>query len=169
MDRMTEDSASAAAYLVYEFERRAYPLSADVFTIGRDANSSIVVREPTVSRSHAEVRSEGDDFFVHATGATATRHNGAAVSAPVKLTDGDRIEVGSAEFTFRRGRLPLGVSIVDIASQPGTVADVMTKRDTITNPILGATKSPERTKSTAGMVVLLVILAGAAAYYFLMR
>ena len=170
MDRMNEDTINEAPYLVYEFERRAYPLSDAAFTIGRDAGSNIVVREPTVSRSHAEVRSEGDAYFVHAVGATVTRHNGTPVTTPVKLTDGDRIEVGSAEFTFRRGRLPLGVSIVDIASPVGHDPDVMTKRDTIKSPILGGSKaSGPKEKSAAGALILLGLLIAAVAYYFFMR
>ena len=167
---MNEDTISEAPYLVYEFERRAYPLSDAAFTIGRDASSNIVVREPTVSRSHAEVRPDGDAFFVHAVGATVTRHNGAPVTTPVKLTDGDRIEVGSAEFTFRRGRLPLGVSVVDIASPIGHDPDVMTKRDTIKSPILGGSKAGgEKEKSAVGTLVLVGLLVAAAAWYFFMR
>jgi len=167
---MNEDTINEAPYLVYEFERRAYPLSDAAFTIGRDASSHIVVREPTVSRSHAEVRPDGDAYFVHAVGATVTRHNGTPVTTPVKLTDGDRIEVGSAEFTFRRGRLPLGVSVVDIASPIGHDPDVMTKRDTIKSPILGASKAGgEKEKSAAGTLVLVGLLVAAAAYYFFMR
>lgn len=170
MESMNEDTAGDAPYLVYEFERKAYALSDAAFTIGRDAGSDIVVREPTVSRAHAEVRRDGDEYFVHAVGATATRHNGSPVTTPVKLTDGDRIEVGSAEFSFRRGRLPLGVSIVDAASPIGHDPDVMTKRDTITNPILGASKAPaEKKTSASGTLVLFAILLAAAGYYFLMR
>jgi pSer/pThr/pTyr-binding forkhead associated (FHA) protein len=169
MDRMNEDMTSEAPYLVYEFERRAYPLSDSAFTIGRDAASNIVIREPTVSRLHAEVRPQGDEYFLHATGSTVTRLNGSAVNAPVELSDGDRIEVGSAEFTFRRGRLPLGVSIVDMASPAGHDPDVMTKRVTISNPILGASKSTEKKKSATGTLVLFVILIVAAAYYLFMR
>lgn len=167
---MNEESASEAPYLVYEFERRAYPLSDAAFTIGRDAGSNIVVREPTVSRAHAEVRSEGEAYFVHAIGATVTRHNGAPVTIPVKLTDGDRIEVGSAEFTFRRGRLPLGVSIVDVGSPAEHLADAMTKRDTIKSPILGGNKAAAaREKSAVGTLFLVGLLIAAAAWYFLMR
>ncbi|MEO8578296.1 MAG: FHA domain-containing protein [Gemmatimonadales bacterium] len=167
---MNDDIMNEAPYLVYEFERRAYPLSDAAFTIGRDASSNIVVREPTVSRSHAEVRADGDGYFVHAVGATVTRHNGAPVTTPIKLTDGDRIEVGSAEFTFRRGRLPLGVSIVDIASPAGHDPDVMTKRDTIKSPILGGSKSSApKEKSAAGTLILVGLLIAAVAYYFFMR
>ena len=92
-------------YLVYEFERRAYPLSDAGFTIGRDAGSNIVVREPAVSRSHAEVRAEGGEYVLHTSGATGTRLNGHTVTTPKQLKDGDRIDIGTAELTFRRSKL----------------------------------------------------------------
>lgn len=170
MERMSEDPNQAQSYLVYEFERRAYPLTTDAFSIGRDAGSRIVIREPSVSRAHAEVRSEGDSYVLHANGPTGTKLNGEPVVAPEKLTDGDRIEVGSAELTFRRGRLPLGVSVVDLASPAGHDPDAMTKRDTITNPILASTPtSPDKKKSVPTTLLLLVVLVIAAAYFFMMR
>jgi pSer/pThr/pTyr-binding forkhead associated (FHA) protein len=170
MERMNDDSAQARCYLVYEFERRAYPLTGDTFSIGRDAGSRIVIREPSVSRAHAEVRSEGDQYVLHASGPTGTKLNGEPVISPESLTDGDRIEVGSAELTFRRGRLPLGVSVVDIASPAGHDPDAMTKRDTITNPILAPSPtSPERKKSGPTLLILLVVLVIVAGYFFLMR
>jgi len=170
MERMSEDPSQAQSYLVYEFERRAYPLTTDTFAIGRDAGSRIVIREPSVSRAHAEVRPDGDDYVLHASGPTGTKLNGAAVVAPEKLTDGDRIEVGSAELTFRRGRLPLGVSVVDLASPAGHDPDAMTKRDTITNPILASNPtSPEKKKGTPTTLLLLVVLLIAAGYFFLVR
>ena len=164
---MTADPMKPASYLVHEVERRAYPLSDGPFSIGRDASSGIVIREPAVSRSHAEVRPEGDGFVLSATGATGTRLNGTPVTAATKLTDGDRIEIGSAEITYREGRLPLGVSVVDTAAGPAHDPDAMNRRPTITNPILGATPAvPARKKNPAGMIVLLVILIGAAVWYF---
>src|SRR5215208_1210922 len=116
MDRMTADPMRPASYLVYEVERRAYPLSDSPFSIGRDASSGIVIREPAVSRSHAEVRPDGDGFVLTPVGATGTRVNGSPVSTAVKLSDGDGIEIGSVEITYREGRLPLGVSVVDTVS-----------------------------------------------------
>lgn len=169
MESMNADSEQAQCYLVYEFERRAYPLTADSFAIGRDAGSRIVIREPSVSRAHAEVRPDGDQYVLHASGPTGTKLNGAAVTTPEKLTDGDRIEVGSAELTFKRGRLPLGVSVVDVASPLGHDPDAMTKRDTITNPILASTPATaDKKKGAPTKLILLVILVMAAGYFFMM-
>jgi len=167
---MTADPMKPASYLVHEAERRAYPLNEGPFSIGRDASSGIVIREPAVSRSHAEVRPEGDGFVISATGATGTRVNGTPITTATKLTDGDRIEIGSAEITYREGRLPLGVSVVDMAAGPTQDPDAMTRRPTITNPILGAAPAaPAKKKSSAGPVVLLVILIAAAVWYFVGR
>jgi hypothetical protein len=37
-----------SAHLIYEFERRAYPVRNSLLTIGRDAGSHILIREPAV-------------------------------------------------------------------------------------------------------------------------
>lgn len=171
MDRTPDDSENGPSYLVYEFERRAYPLADTTFTIGRDASSDIVVREPSVSRNHAEVRSENGEFVVTSSGATGTLLNGQPVTGPSKLEDGDKIGVGTLEFTYRRGRLPLGVSVVDTMSADGHDPDAMTKRDTIKSPILGGTQTAPaaKTKSPAGTIVLFALLIGAAAWYLFFR
>jgi pSer/pThr/pTyr-binding forkhead associated (FHA) protein len=168
MQRNATEQEKATAYLVYEFERRAYPLAEDGFTIGRDAASDIVVREPSVSRSHAEVRAEGGEYVLHTSGATGTRLNGETIHAPRQLKDGDRIEIGTAELTFRRSKLPLGVSVVDRAEPRPQLDDVLTRRTTITNPILGSHEPGER-RSATPVLILFVILVGVAAYYFLTR
>ena len=164
---MTADPLKPASYLVYEVERRAYPLTDSPFSIGRDATSGIVIREPAVSRSHAEVRSEGDGFVVTPVGATATRVNGTPIMQATKLSDGDRIEIGSAEITYREGRLPLGVSVVDTVDGPARDADAMTRRPTITNPILGGSQTTPKKKSVTGTLILLAVLIAVAAWYFL--
>lgn len=164
---MTDTERSGSSYLVYEIERRAYPLTDAPFIIGRDATSGIVIREPAVSRSHAEVLREGDGFVVSPTGATGTRLNGQPISAPTKLTDGDRIEIGSVEISYREGRLPLGVSVVDLAATNPPAPDAMTRRSTITNPILGDKSEPKKKKSVPGTLILLIVLVVVAAWYFL--
>ncbi len=167
---MTEDLTKGPSYLVYEVERRAYPLSDAPFTIGRDASSGIVIREPAVSRSHAEVTQESDGFVITPTGATGTKVNGSPIATASKLTDGDRIEIGSAEITYREGRLPLGVSVVDTAGVPPADSDAMTRRPPITNPILGGGATPPAKKSSVtSMGILFAILIAIAAWYFIGR
>jgi hypothetical protein len=157
----------APAYLVYEFERRAYPLSDTGFAIGRDASCDIVIREPSVSRTHAEVRAEAGEYVLHTSGTTGTHLNGAAVTTPRQLKDGDRIDIGTAELTFRRAKLPLGVSVVDHVEPHAD--DITTRRETIGNPILGTRRYANGRRSPLPLVVGLAVMAAVAAYYFLMR
>ena len=168
MERNATEQEKATAYLVYEFERRAYPLSDAGFTIGRDSASDIVVREPAVSRSHAEVRAEGGEYVLHTSGTTGTRVNGELINTPRQLKDGDRIEVGTAELTFRRSKLPLGVSVVDRGEPRQRFDDVLSRRATINNPILGGHERGDG-RSTLPLFFLVVVLVGAAVYYFFTR
>jgi len=165
MERNATDQEREPAYLVYEFERRAYPLLDAGFTIGRDAASNIVVREPAVSRSHAEVRAESGEYVLHTSGATGTRLNGHTINTPRQLRDGDRIEIGTAELTFRRSKLPLGVSVVDQA-QPRPADDVLSRRTTITNPILGVGHDLDDQRKRWPILMMLLFLAIVAAYLY---
>ena len=99
-----------SAHLIYEFERRAYPVRNSLLTIGRDAASHILIREPAVSRNHAELRSEDGKFVLHPCGVNPTTVNGMTLAEPRSLAEGDKVEVGSAILTFTTKRLPLGVA-----------------------------------------------------------
>ena len=165
MELNAAEQEKAPAYMVYEYERRAYPLSDAGFVIGRDASSQIVVREPSVSRFHAEVRSEAGEYVLHTSGATGTRLNGHAVTTPKQLKDGDHIEIGTADLTFRRSKLPLGVSIVDrVERHP--LDDILSKRATISNPILGSGHHPAEHRGRLGVVIFLLLLAAVATYLY---
>jgi len=88
-----------SAHLIYEFERRAYPVRNALLTIGRDAASHILIREPAVSRNHAELRAEDGKFVLHPCGVNPTTVNGAMLSEPKSLSEGDKVEVGAVIFT----------------------------------------------------------------------
>ena len=168
MERNATEQEKATAYLVYESERHAYRLTEDGFKIGRDASSNIVLREPSVSRFHAEVRAEGGEYVLHTSGATGTLLNGNSVNTPQQLTEGDRIGIGTAELTFRRSKLPLGVSIVDRAeSRPGD-DDILNRRTTISNPILGG-RQPGQRLSALPLLIFALVIVLIAIYYFLTR
>ena len=63
---------SQSAYLVDDNGRLAHPLSGGPTPIGRDASNVVVVRDPTASRFHAEVRGSEGSFPVQSIGATGT-------------------------------------------------------------------------------------------------
>ena len=60
--------------------------------------------DPFASRVHAEVRREGDEYFLQDLGsANGTLYNGAAVQGTVPLTAGGRIQIGETEIVFDDG------------------------------------------------------------------
>lgn len=79
---------------------REYPLDVDLVTIGRRDENMIVIKDPTVSRRHAEIRRAGDDFLVIDKNSTSgVLLNGVPISGEQRLKDGDRLGIGmSAVF-----------------------------------------------------------------------
>ena len=76
---------------------REYPLDASVVTIGRRDENMIVIKDPTVSRKHAEIRREGEGLVIVDKGSTSgITVNGQAINGPHPLRDGDRIGIGSS-------------------------------------------------------------------------
>jgi Protein of unknown function (DUF3662)/FHA domain len=70
-------------------------------TLGRSRQSDIMVDDPNVSRSHAEIRPRGGSWVVSDLNSTnGTRLNGRRLQGPEVLKPGDEIEVGTSLLTF---------------------------------------------------------------------
>ena len=83
-----------------------YPLERLRTTIGRSARSDICIPDAFASRLHAEVRKEGDAFWLQDLGsANGTRYNGQAVSMPIPLFSGGEIQIGETVILFDDERL----------------------------------------------------------------
>jgi hypothetical protein len=81
---------------------RDTPLTTDLTTIGRGSTATIRLDDTGVSRNHAEVRREGDDVVLVDLGSTnGTTVNGRPVER-VRLTPGDRIELGRCVLVYER-------------------------------------------------------------------
>jgi len=94
------------AYLTFDKDGRSteLQLSEPVTTVGRSHEADIYfLHDRQVSRSHCQVRLRSGDFFLeHLSTKNRTLLNGDSVSsAPMRLKDGDRIEVGSNQIVFR--------------------------------------------------------------------
>lgn len=126
----------SSAYVIHEFERRAYPITDRPVRIGRDASNDIVLREPAISRFHSEIRRDNDQFILTSTGAASATINGLPTLEPQPLSEGARLQIGSAILTFTQQRLPIGVSIIERAGAMPVRDDIANRRDTIKNPIL---------------------------------
>jgi pSer/pThr/pTyr-binding forkhead associated (FHA) protein len=74
---------------------QGYTLDARIVTIGRRRDNTIVIKHPTVSRHHAEIRRQGDDFVIVDRGSTSgVVVNGQTIKGEQILHDGDRISIG---------------------------------------------------------------------------
>jgi sigma-B regulation protein RsbU (phosphoserine phosphatase) len=70
-------------------------------TIGRSARSDVCIPDAFASRLHAEVRKEGDSFWLQDLGsANGTRYNGAPVKTSVPLFSGGEIQIGETTIVF---------------------------------------------------------------------
>ncbi|MCY7348000.1 MAG: SpoIIE family protein phosphatase [Pyrinomonadaceae bacterium] len=70
-------------------------------TIGRSARSDVCIPDAFASRLHAEVRKEGDGFWLQDLGsANGTRYNGSTVSMPIPLVSGGEIQIGETVIIF---------------------------------------------------------------------
>jgi hypothetical protein len=74
--------------------KQRWSLAAPVTTIGRWQDNDLVVDDRWVSRHHARVRREGDQYFVEDLGSkNGTLVNSRRITEPTLLADGDEVQV----------------------------------------------------------------------------
>ncbi len=80
---------------------RRYVLDGERSTVGRSRDADCVLRDPNVSRHHAELRrSSGGDWTIADLGSTnGVKVNGRRVSS-TRLASGDRVTLGTTTFRF---------------------------------------------------------------------
>jgi predicted component of type VI protein secretion system len=100
------------AHLIDVTNKKGYTLRRRVVQIGREIGCSIVLKDPTVSRFHADVRAEGGQFVLYAMGSSGTKVNGEASVVPRLLREGDQITMGDTTFTFSLKPIPPGIRAV---------------------------------------------------------
>jgi len=149
---------SEKAYLVDERARIAYPLERRSVSVGRDAASIVVVKDPQVSRFHADVRSEAGAHVLYSMGSSGTTVNGHGLSAPRVLEPGDKIGIGQSSLTFVRGPLPGGVKLAD--NVPPATAD-WSRRSTVNTRAVNTGERPAYEDSRRlpwGMIAAAVVV-----------
>jgi VWFA-related protein len=81
---------------------RRHDLSGTI-NVGRASDNQIRLEDPTVSRHHAWIKAEQDDFLVFDVGsANGTFVNDEQVGEPRRLESGDVVRFGDAEFVFTK-------------------------------------------------------------------
>jgi hypothetical protein len=81
---------------------RTYPLATAEMTIGRAEQSDIALSDPGVSRNHARVVREGDDFIVEDLRTTTGTVENGQPSRRRRRANGDMVKLASSTLQFRR-------------------------------------------------------------------
>ena len=148
-------AAGGAPLLVNEKDREVYPLTRRTVSIGRDAASHILVRDPSVSRFHADVRAEAGQYVLYSQGSTGTKINGHRAAGPQVLQEGDSLEIGETVLKFSRIAPPAGFQVVS----GGADDDKMTRRaTTVQNAVTGDHEGVSDEPTKLPIVPILVAL-----------
>lgn len=150
------------AYLVDTTARRAYRLNRRTVQLGRDAGAGIVLKDPTVSRFHADVRSEAGGYVIYSSGATGSFVNEEQVSRPRLLMDGDEIRIGRMTMVFTL-TAPPGMKVHDPA---GAEESSLTRRSTQLD--MRAYREPSEKGLSIRLLVGMIVVLGAAVGYLLL-
>lgn len=89
-----------------------FPIGRLRTTIGRSARADLCIADAFASRLHAEVRQEGDNFWLVDLGsANGTRLNGTPVNGTLPLQSGSEIQIGETRIVFESDvRQPISFS-----------------------------------------------------------
>jgi hypothetical protein len=98
--RLLEPEPSQAVRAMLSGAGKRIVLSGHVVTLGRSRECDAVVDDPNVSRRHAELRPDGEEWAIHDLGSTnGIKVNGQRVS-DARLAHGDRLTLGVTDLTF---------------------------------------------------------------------
>jgi serine phosphatase RsbU (regulator of sigma subunit) len=144
------------AELIIRYPDRApdhFPLGRLRITIGRSARNDLCIPDPFASRVHAEVRREGEEYFLQDLGsANGTLYNGVTVQAGTPLNPGGRIQIGETEMIFDDGTYNSSMGATMITDNTTSLPEAtiaLTSADRTTSGLLeaieGARTKPEET------------------------
>jgi phosphoserine phosphatase RsbU/P len=89
-----------ALIFVQGSEQKSLVLNRSPFTVGRKVDKDLVIADPRVSRDHAQIMQEGQDFFLEDLGSKhGTFVNGERIQRQ-KLERGDRLEFGARDSAY---------------------------------------------------------------------
>ena len=149
----------------------AHPLTNRQTSLGRDASNSIVVRNPTASRFHAEARREAGGFALHSMGATGTMLNGVVIRKPRMLEEGDMVEIAFTKLRFTweppEGAMALAAPHTTRNDEAGRKATLAVGGVAIPQKLPEPAKRGASSRRT--QLVVALILFGSAAYWWFSR
>lgn len=163
---------------------KVLPLEKSEMHVGRDVTNDLVISDEKVSRRHARLYSEGDQYVVEDLGSTnGTFINGARLSGPHLLRVGEQITFGETSIvSYERVNNDPNATVISTISaapagpatkhpaappagaapsaprkphQPDISPDVPLSRDEFAEPVAVA----PRKKSRSLLIVVLIIIA----------
>jgi serine phosphatase RsbU (regulator of sigma subunit) len=104
LNAISHSSAGSGVYPALVFvqgsEQKNIVLNRSPFTVGRKVDKDLVIADPRVSRDHAQITQEGQEFFLVDLGSKhGTFVNGERVQRQ-KLERGDRLEFGARDSSY---------------------------------------------------------------------
>lgn len=121
-----------------------FPLGRLRITIGRSARNDLCIPDPFASRVHAEVRREGDQYFLHDLGsANGTFYNNAKVEAEVPLTSGGQVQIGETTIEFSTGTGSTDAFATMIADAPARLPEAVIHADSVNRTTSGLLEAIE--------------------------
>ena len=115
------------AELIVKYPDRAaehFQISRLRVTIGRSARNDLCIPDPFASRVHAEVRNEGDEYFLQDLGsANGTLYNGSVVETAITLSRGGRIQIGETEIVFNDSPFPLSSGATMVTDNSSSIPE----------------------------------------------
>ncbi|MFN2511423.1 MAG: SpoIIE family protein phosphatase [Pyrinomonadaceae bacterium] len=156
--------------LIVRYPDRApdhFPLGRLRITLGRSARNDLCIPDPFASRVHAEVRREGDEYYLQDLGsANGTVYNGLSVDGTVPLTAGGRIQIGETEIIFDDGTYNSSMGATMITDNTGSLPEAtiaLASGDRTTSGLLeaieGARTKPEEITTTRKEGDLLALIS----------
>src|SRR5437764_782016 len=134
------------AELIVKYPDRAaehFQISRLRVTIGRSARNDLCIPDPFASRVHAEVRNEGDEYFLQDLGsANGTLYNGSVVESAVTLTRGGRIQIGETEIVFNDSAFPLSSGATMITDNSSSIPEATIALSSADRTTSGAQADP---------------------------
>ena len=103
-DPVAPSITAAVAPAFLDAPDRRWALDREVVSLGRGAPATVTLDDPEVSLRHAEIVCHAGARWLRDSGSRAgTWINGARVTTPHALRDGDRLRLGATTLTFRGG------------------------------------------------------------------
>jgi len=105
-------------------EQMEFVIETDRIRIGRSADNDLVIQDGSISRHHAEIYRDGDEFRVRDLGSKNGTHVNQVTGADLPLTGGDELILGKFSMTFQTqeepGQVELTAPAEDIPEE-GTI------------------------------------------------